>query len=67
LIILDEPLGSLDESRRSSVLESFRGLRGAPQVWVISHVGGVEDHADAVVTIERNDSDEELVSVADAA
>ena len=67
LIILDEPLGSLDEVRRSAVLESFRGLRGAPQVWVISHVGGVEDHADAVVTIERNDSDEELVSVADAA
>ena len=62
-IVLDEPLGSLDEARRNSVLESLRGLRGRPQIWLISHVGGIEDAADKVYEVGRADDDEELLSV----
>ncbi|MCP4792359.1 MAG: SMC family ATPase [Actinomycetia bacterium] len=62
-LVLDEPLGSLDDDRRASVLDSLRNLRGAPQVFIISHVGGIEETADMVVTVTRDEGDEALSSV----
>ena len=51
-LILDECFGSQDHSRRESILNALRGLRGVyGQILLISHVGGLEDAADRVIDI----------------
>jgi exonuclease SbcC len=51
-LILDECFGSQDESRRTSILTALRSLRGTyGQIFLISHVGGLEDAADVVVEV----------------
>jgi exonuclease SbcC len=56
-LILDEVFGSQDASRRQSILTALRGLREEyGQIWCISHVGGLEDAADKVVTVELSES-----------
>lgn len=47
LLILDEVFGSLDESRRSNVLERLAGLKGRfDQILVISHIEEINQVAD---------------------
>lgn len=63
LLILDEVFGSQDGSRRESILAALRELRGLyGQVFIISHVGGIEDAADKVVEL-RCDPDRRLAEV----
>ncbi len=53
LLILDEPFGSLSETRRGNVLSLIRRLRGVfEQVVVISHVAETRDAVDHVVEFE---------------
>ena len=53
-LILDEVLGSLDSSRREATLNTIRSLRDRfGQVWMISHVQGLDDFADRVIDIDR--------------
>ncbi|MDH5761050.1 MAG: SMC family ATPase [Gemmatimonadota bacterium] len=53
LLILDEPFGSLDETRRGSVLALLRRLRSTfRQVIVISHVAETRDMVDHAVEFE---------------
>jgi DNA repair protein SbcC/Rad50 len=55
-LILDEPIGSQDTGRRGSILNALRGLKGSHgQIFLISHVGGLEDAADAVVEVDLDD------------
>lgn len=52
-LILDEVFGSLDGTRRESVLSALRALRPIyGQIFCISHVGGLEDAADVVVAVD---------------
>lgn len=52
MLVLDEIFGSLDEERRSSVLELLRGLADRfPQVILITHVESVRDGFDRVIRI----------------
>lgn len=63
-LILDEVFGSQDEGRRFAILEALRRLRGTyGQILLISHVGGIEDVADMVLDVGR-DEDEEVAQVA---
>jgi DNA repair protein SbcC/Rad50 len=56
-LILDEVFGSQDQSRRQSILTALRGLREEyGQIWCISHVGGLEDAADKVVSVELSEA-----------
>jgi exonuclease SbcC len=58
-LILDEVFGSQDEVRRRAILEALRRLRGTyGQILLISHVGGIEDSADMVLSVGRDDEDE---------
>lgn len=51
-LILDECFGSQDPERRASILTALRALRSTyGQLFLISHVGGLEDAADSVVEI----------------
>lgn len=60
-LILDEVLGSQDAARRQAILDGLRRLRNTyGQILLISHVGGLEDASDRVISIE----DEDGVSVA---
>lgn len=53
LLILDEPFGSLDETRRGNVLTLIRRLRGVfQQVVIISHVAETRDAVDHVIELE---------------
>jgi exonuclease SbcC len=53
LLVLDEIFGSLDEERRTAVLDLLRGLAGRfPQVILITHVEAVRDGVDRVIRIE---------------
>ena len=53
LLVLDEIFGSLDEHRRSSVIELLRGLADRfPQVVLITHVESVRDGVDRVLRVE---------------
>lgn len=62
LLVLDEVFGSQDASRRSAILSALRELRTIyGQIFLISHVGGLEDAADRVVDLQLND---ERVAVA---
>jgi DNA repair protein SbcC/Rad50 len=55
LLILDEVFGSQDAGRRESILAALRELRTTfGQVFLISHVGGVEEAADKIVDITTN-------------
>jgi DNA repair exonuclease SbcCD ATPase subunit len=60
-LILDECFGSQDPSRRQSILTSLRGLRSAyGQIFLISHVGGLDDAADLVVDLVPSEDRTEL-------
>ena len=55
-LILDECFGSQDQDRRGSILTALRGLKGAyGQIFLISHVGGIEDSADRVIDISLDE------------
>jgi len=61
-LILDECFGSQDPERRISIMGALRGLRQTHgQIFLISHVGGLEDSADAVIEVGL---DEEANAVA---
>jgi exonuclease SbcC len=61
-LILDEPFGSQDSVRRESILAALRTLRSRyGQIWCISHVGGLDEVADRVVSVEV---DERGISIA---
>jgi DNA repair exonuclease SbcCD ATPase subunit len=63
-LILDEPLGSQDPIRRQSILSGLRALRGTyDQIFLISHVDGLEDSADVVINITA--SEDRLETVVD--
>lgn len=52
LLVLDEVFASLDESRRLAVVELLRAISDRfPQVLVITHVEGLRDAFDRVVTV----------------
>ena len=52
LLILDEPFGSLDETRRGSVIALIRRLRAVfSQVLVISHVAETRDFVDYAIEL----------------
>ena len=56
LLILDEVFGSLDESRRQHVLELLRSLHHRfEQVIVITHIEGVRDGLDRVISVRYNE------------
>lgn len=51
-LVLDEVFGSQDASRQASIVAALRGLRDVyGQILLISHVGGIDEGADAVVTV----------------
>lgn len=55
-LILDEPLGSQDPTRRAAILRGLRAIRDTySQIFLISHVDGIEDAADAVVNVAASD------------
>jgi DNA repair protein SbcC/Rad50 len=57
-VILDECFGSQDASRRQAILDALRAVRASyGQVLLISHVGGIEDTVDRVVTVTIDDTD----------
>ena len=52
-LILDECFGSQDATRREAILTGLRALRRTyGQILMISHVPGLEDAADCVITVE---------------
>ena len=56
LLILDEVFGSLDESRRTNVVELLRRLQDRfEQVILITHIEGVREGLDRVVTVRYDD------------
>ncbi len=56
-LFLDEPLSSFDPNRRSSFLEFLRSLESTfQQIFIISHLSGLEDYVDNHIKI-RLDSD----------
>ncbi|KKK49538.1 hypothetical protein LCGC14_3134060, partial [marine sediment metagenome] len=53
LLILDEPFGSLDETRRANVLTLIRRLGGVfRQIIIISHVAETRDAVDHIIELE---------------
>jgi exonuclease SbcC len=53
LLILDEIFGSLDEERRSAVMDLLRGLADRfPQVILITHIESVRDGFDRIIRID---------------
>ena len=56
LLILDEVFGSLDEARRQHVLDLLRSLHHRfEQVIVITHIEGVRDGLDRVISVRFNE------------
>lgn len=56
LLILDEIFGSLDEGRRSNVLDLLRRLQDRfEQVIVITHIESVREGLDRVITVRYDD------------
>jgi exonuclease SbcC len=56
LLILDEVFGSLDESRRHSVVELLRRLQDRfEQVILITHIESVREGLDRVITVRYDD------------
>jgi exonuclease SbcC len=55
-LILDEVFGSLDETRRHNVVDLLRRLRDRfEQVILITHIEGVREGVDRVVTVRYDD------------
>ena len=53
LLVLDEIFGSLDEERRTAVIELLRGLADRfPQVILITHLETVRDGFDRVIRVD---------------
>lgn len=56
-LVLDEPLGSQDSDRRTSLVDYLQALKGEyGQIWCISHIGDLHEVADRLVELERVDS-----------
>lgn len=52
VLLLDECFGSQDPGRRQSIVSALRSLRSSySQIWLISHVGGMEEEADKVIEV----------------
>jgi DNA repair exonuclease SbcCD ATPase subunit len=63
-LILDEVFGSQDAQRRLAITNALRNLRPTyPQVFLISHVGGLEDEADVVIELERTNTEDGAAGV----
>ena len=57
LLVLDEIFGSLDEERRSSVLELLRSLADKfPQVVLITHIESVREGFDRVIRVDVDET-----------
>ncbi len=57
LLVLDEIFGSLDEARRSHVLDLLRSLEGRfPQVVLITHIEGVRESVDRVLRVRYEEA-----------
>ena len=57
LLVLDEIFGSLDETRRHSVVELLRGLQDRfEQVVLITHIEGVRDDLDHVIEVRYDEN-----------
>jgi exonuclease SbcC len=55
VLVLDEVFGSQDAERRTTLLGALRELRSTyAQIFLISHVGGIEDAADKVIEIQTD-------------
>lgn len=55
-LLLDEILGSQDAERRSNILDALRRLRGVwGQIFVVSHIPGLDEAADRVIELSRNE------------
>ena len=53
LLVLDEIFGSLDEERRTAVVERLRSLADRfPQVILITHIESVRDGFDRVIRVD---------------
>jgi exonuclease SbcC len=54
-VFLDEPLGSSDDIRRSGIVEylALDLSKKFKQIFIISHVGGLEDHVQNVITMDE--------------
>ena len=58
LLVLDEPFGSLDDSRRDNVLALIRSLSTTfEQVLIISHIAETKDAVDHVIELEFVESE----------
>ncbi len=63
LLILDEVFGSLDEDRRSAVLDQLRALSDLfEQVLIISHIDAINEAADRVIEV-RYDAEAQVSRV----
>ncbi len=53
-VFLDEPLGSSDEVRRSGIVDFLAQdlSKKFKQIFIISHVGGLEDHVQNIITLD---------------
>ena len=53
-VFLDEPLGSSDDVRRSGIVDYLAHdlSRKFKQIFVISHVGGLEEHVQNIITLD---------------
>lgn len=69
LLILDEVFGSMDDTRRSNVVELLRALNDRfEQVIVITHIGPVRDGLDHVIQVSYDENrDCSVVTTGDAA
>ena len=57
LLLLDEPLGGLDKTRRANVLSLLHRLRGHfPQVVLISHVSETREAVDVAIELEYSET-----------
>ena len=64
VLILDEIFGSQDAGRREAIITGLRELRSMyGQIFVISHVGGIEEYADKVIELNCGE-DRKLLDVA---
>lgn len=62
-LVLDEVFGSQDPGRRRAIMAALRNLRGSyGQIFLVSHVGGLDDDADVVVEVTAGMDDDGLRS-----
>ena len=56
-IILDECLGSQDHQRRETILNGLRNLKSIyKQIFLISHIPGIDDAVDRVIDVSEDES-----------